>query len=242
MYKIPEEYKVNKNIAIKTFIASNLKQNEKKRLKDTLLNAFIEYQIKGEKIPSVIDDECDCEVIIFIGIKVKSIKDANFVSETIQNMGKPFYILRIYDSLGNECYSFAHKRLNFEDKTQVVVENTVLSKVTSNTFEDEVNRLISEYVRFDKIINKFNKFSMYIEMMVKTYIISNAYLWSKIETLLSSKLWYNTDEVIKVFLKLKRVEELKKIQRSSKSVSDNSKINSELKKIYSEFSEIITNS
>lgn len=242
MYKIPEEYKVNKNIAIKTFIASSLKPNEKKRLKESLLNVAIEYQIKGEKIPSVIDDEYDCEVIIFIGIKVKNIKDANFVSETIQNMGKPFYILRIYDSLGNECYSFAHKRLNFEDRTQVVIENIVVSKVTSNTFEDEVNRLISEYAGFDKIINKFNKFSMYIEMMVKTYIISNTYLWSKIETLLSSKLWYNTDEVIKVFLKLKMVEELKKIQKSSKSVSDNSKINSELKKIYSKFSEIITNS
>jgi hypothetical protein len=242
MYKIPDEYKVNKNIAIKTFIASSLKPNEKQRLKESLLNAAIEYQIKGEKIPSVITSELDCEVIIFIGIKVKSIKDASFVSDTIQNMGKPFYILRIYDSLGNECYSFAHKRLNFEDRTQVVIENIVVSKITSNTFEDEVNKLIGKYAEFDNIINKFNKFSMYIEMMVKTYIISNAYLWSKIETLLSSKLWYNTDEVIKVFLKLKRVEELKKIQKSSKSISDNSKINSELRKIYSEFSEIITNS
>lgn len=233
MYKIPEEYKVNKNVAIKTFIASSHKPNEKKRLKESLLNATIEYQIKGEKIPSVITDECDCEVIIFIGIKVKNIKDANFVSETIQNMGKPFYILRIYDSLGNECYSFAHKRLNFEDRTQVVIENTVVSKITSNIFDDEVNRFISEYAGFDKIINKFNKFSMYIEIMVKTYMISNTYLWSKIETLLSSKLWYNTDEVIKVFLKLKRIEELKRLKKSAKTISDNSKINSELREIYS---------
>lgn len=241
MYKIPEEYKINRNISINTFIVSSLKPNEKKRLKESLLSTAIEYQIKGEKIPSVINDECDCEVIVFIEIKVKSMKDASFVSETIQNMGKPFYILRIYDALGNECYSFANKRLNFEDRTQVVIENIVLSKVTSNIFDDEVNTLISEYAGFDKIINKFNKFSMYIEMMVKTYIISNTYLWSKVETLLSSKLWYNTDEVIKIFLKLKRVEELKRIQKSSKSVSDNSKINSELRKIYKEFNEIIEN-
>ena len=242
MYKIPEEYKINKNISINTFIVSSLKPNEKKRLKECLLSAAIEYQVSGEKIPSIIDDKCDCQVIVFIGIKVKNIKDAKFVSDTIQNIGKPFYVLRIYDSLGNECYSFAYKRLNFEDRTQVVVENIVVSKVTSNIFDDEVNRLIGEYAEFDKIINKFNKFSMYIEMMVKTYIISNTYLWSKTEDLLSSKLWYNTDEVIEVFLKLKRIEELKKAQQSLRLVCDTSKINSELRKIYNEFDEIITNS
>jgi len=88
-------------------------------------------------------------------------------------------MLILSDSLGNECYSFAYKRLNFEHRAQVVIESTVTSKVTSNTFDDEVNRLISEYASFDKIINKLNKFSMYIEMMVKTYIISNLNIWSK---------------------------------------------------------------
>lgn len=239
MYKVPEEYKVNKNIAIKTFITSSLKPNEKKRLKDTLLNVAIEYQIKGEKIPSVIDDECDCEVIIFIGIKVKSIKDSNFVSETIQNMGKSFYILRIYDSLGNECYSFAHKRLNVQDKTQVVIENSLISKAKSNNFKDNINELIAKYATFDKILNRINKFDIYIEMMVKTYIISNIELWSKMELLLSSKIWYNTDEVLSLYLKLKRIEELKRLQKSVKSVLENSKVNGELRKIYDELNKII---
>jgi len=45
--------------------------------------------------------------------------------------------------------------------------------------------------------------------------------------LLSSKLWYNTAEV----LKLKRIEELKRLQKSAKSLLENSKINGELRTI-----------
>ncbi len=115
----------------------------------------------------------------------------------------------------------------------------VITSPTSREFEDEINELMEEYTAFDKIKNRTNKLSFYLEMMVKSYIISNTSLWSGSKSLLDTKVWYNADDVIRVFEKLKRVEQLKRDQRLAKRVSVTSKINSELKVIYVELGQII---
>ena len=80
MLGIPDMYKVNKKFDVKTFITADLKPNEKKRLKETVLDIILEYQMAGEAVPSLISEEYDCQAILFFGIKLCSIKDASFIS------------------------------------------------------------------------------------------------------------------------------------------------------------------
>lgn len=241
MFRIPDMYKLNRKFDIKTFITADLKPNEKKRFKETVLDVVLEYQITGEAIPSLITEEYDCQAILFFGIKLSSIKDASFVSGIIQKLGKPLYVIRLYDYSGVECYSFAHKRLNMQDKSQIVIEDMVLSLPTSQQFDDDINVLIKEYAAFDKIKNRADKISLYLEMTVKVYIISNIMLWSGAKALLTSKVWYNANDALRVFDKLKRIELLKKEQKSAKKISVSSKINSELKIIFAELEKITEN-
>lgn len=239
MLGIPEIYKVNKKFDVKTFITADLKPNEKKRLKETVLDIVLEYQIAGEAIPSLISEDYDCQTILFFGIKLCSIKDASFVSAIIQKLGKPLYVIRLYDHSGMECYSFAHKRLNMQDKTLVVIEDAVLSLPTSQQFDDDINLLIKDFAAFERIKNKTDKLSMYFEMMVKVYIISNMLLWSETKALLHSTVWYNSVDVLKVFSRLRRIELLKKEQKSAMKISDKANINTELKAIYQELEKMI---
>ena len=234
MLGIPEKYKLNKKFDVKTFITSDLTPKEKKRIKETVIDVSLEYQLVGEEIPSLINEEYDCQAILFFGIKLSTIKDASFVGGIIQKLGKPLYVLRFYDHTGVEAYYFARKRLNIQDKSQIVIEDAVITLPASQQFEDEINTLMKVYSAFEKLKNKTNKLCLYLEMMVKSYIISNTSLWSGSKTLLVSKVWYNADDVVSLFLKLKRVEQLKREQKSTKTISNSSKINSELKAIYAE--------
>lgn len=239
MLGLPIQYLIGEQIDIKTFITSDLKPNEKKRLKETVMNVSLEYQLAGEEIPSLINDDYDCQAILFFDIKLNSIKNASFVGEIIQKLGKPLYVIKMYDHTGVEVYHFAHKRLSIQDRSQVVVLDMVITSPTSQEFEDEINVLMEEYTAFSKIKNRTNKLSFYLEMMVKSYIISDTSLWSRSKSLLDNKVWYNADDVIRLFEKLKRVEQLKREQRSVKTISATSKINSELKMIYTGLEKII---
>jgi hypothetical protein len=239
MLGIPDMYKVNKKFDVKTFITADLKPNEKKRLKETVLDIILEYQMAGEAVPSLISEEYDCQAILFFGIKLCSIKDASFVSSIIQKLGKPLYVIRLYDHSGMECYSFAHKRLNIQDKTLVVIEDLVLSLPTSQHFDDDINLLVKEFTAYEKIRNKADKLSMYLEMMVKVYIISNMLLWSETKALLQSTIWYNSNDVLKAFKLLRKIELLKKEQKSAMKISEKAKINTELKEIYENLEKMI---
>ena len=214
MLGLPIQYLIGEQIDIKTFMTSDLKPNEKKRLKETVMDVSLEYQLAGEEIPSLINDDYDCQAILFFAIKLNSIKHASFVGEIIQKLGKPLYVIKMYDHTGVEAYHFAHKRLSIQDRLQVVVQDMVITSPSSQEFEDEINVLTEEFTAFDKIKNRTNKLFFYLEMMAKSYIISNTFLWSGSKSLLDNKVWYNADDVIRLFEKLKRVEQLKKIGRA----------------------------
>lgn len=70
MLGLPIQYLIGEQIDIKTFIKSDLKPNEKKRLKETVMDVSLEYQLAGEEIPSLINDDYDCQAILFFAIKL----------------------------------------------------------------------------------------------------------------------------------------------------------------------------
>ncbi len=241
MLSIPDRYEINKEFAIKTFLTSDLKSREKKRFRENVLEVKLLYQIAGEDIPSLITDEYDCQVILFLNVQLNELKNANFAGNILQELIKPLCVIRFFDHTHQEVYCFCHKRLNLQDRTQIVIEDIVYSSPVSTEFRDEKNVLIRKNVAFDKIKNMGNKLDFYLEMMIKTYIISNLSLWSGTRALLVSGVWYNRNSMLKIYSQLKRVEQLKKEQKSANTVAKNAKINAELKQIYSECAKYIEN-
>ncbi|MCQ2011179.1 DUF4391 domain-containing protein [Sporolactobacillus sp. STSJ-5] len=239
MLSIPDEYQINKKFALKTFLSNKLTPKEKKQFREVVEEVELSYQITGEGIPSLIDEEFNCQVILFFSIKITNLKKASFVGNVIQKLVKPFCVIRFYDYSNKEIYCFCYKRLNSQDRTQIVIEHMVYSSLASTQFEDKFNLLMNENVGFDKIQNKSNKLDFYLEMMIKTFIISNLQLWSGTKQILMSKVWYNRPDMIELYSQFMRIEQLKKEQKSALTVVQHSRINGELKRLYSELNRYI---
>lgn len=238
---IPARYEINKKFAVKTFLTSALRPGEKKRFRENVQEVKLLYQIAGEDIPSFLNDEYDCQVILFLNVRLSELKNAKFVGNILQKLIKPLCVLRFRDHTNQEVYCFAHKRLNLQERTQVVIEDLVFSSPFSTEFRDEKNILIEKNAAFESIQNRGNKLDFYLEMMIKIYLISNLYLWSGIKALLVSRAWYNRDNMLELYGQLKRVAQLKKEQKSARTVAQNARINSELKWLYARCAKYLEN-
>ena len=81
----------------------------------------------------------------------------------------------------------------------------------------------------------------YVDMMIKTYLIANLPLWSGTKALLVSRVWYNRDNMLELYDRFKRVAQLKKEQKSARTVAENARISSELKRLYAQCAKYLEN-
>lgn len=170
MFSLPERYRVDVNVALKDFIPKDLKPNDKKRIKDAVKSVELEYQIAGEEIPSVNNEEYRCQVIQFYDIEVANIKEANFLAVTYQNLIKPLCVIHMHDTK-DEVYSLAIKRLNQTDDMQMVIEQSLLtSKYMMGVPDSNRDRLLS-YLNYAKLKNKVDKVQFYKELFYKNFNI-----------------------------------------------------------------------
>ena len=228
MFNIPDKYKVNQKIDTKVFIKKDLKQIEKKRLKECLKNIVLTYQLVGEEIPSIINENYNCQVIMFLEVEIDNIKNAAFVGEIIQEEIKPLCIIRIFDNF-MERYYFAEKRLNIQDTSSIVIENKVITEESSIFFYENWAEQLKKTLDYNNIILRENKLFFYREMMVKAFIISNFKLNETNENLLNSNLWYRNTKVKSLLIYLKEIERLKLQFKKTKDTKEKVKINKELK-------------
>lgn len=230
MIGIPKKYEVNQKIDVKNFINKVLKATDKKRLKETLKEVKLIYQIQGEEMPSIITEECNCQVILYLDVEINSIKDAVFVASIMQNQIKSLCVLRLFDK-NNQQYHFAEKRLNMQDANNTVIENTVITKEVSIHFDDGILEAFKEYLSFSNILLKDNKVVFYREVMTKAYIISEVNLQLERDKFLESKLWYNSRKVKELLEALKELEKLKLSVKKSKSIKEKVSINNKIKEV-----------
>lgn len=235
MRNLPKKYEVNKKIDKKNFLSSDLKPNEKKKLKESLKKVILTHQIQGEEIPSIINSEYNCQVILFLDVEIDSIKNAKFISEIIQNQFKPLCVLNIYDE-NKQRYSFAYKRLKIQENQNIIIEYSVLTKETSSLFIDEIKESIDKYLDYEKILLRDNKLNFYLEAMTKAYIISNI---RDLETLMKSNVWYNHKKVKELFSLLIDLEKLKALSIKTKVMKDKVAINKNIKTIREKIKNLI---
>ncbi|MCC5911433.1 MAG: DUF4391 domain-containing protein [Clostridiaceae bacterium] len=239
MLNIPEKYKVEKSFAIKTFIPKELKPADKNKLKQSLKSVKLEYQIAGEGIPSVINEDYNCQVIAFFSVELEDIKHASFVANILQEMIKPLAVVRLYDHV-HEAYSLAIKRLSKQDEKEIVIEEIVLIPKMSKIMPDKTKMMLNQQLDFVNIINKDNKLNYYKELLIKSYMVANENTVSFIKDIYDSKIWYNSNKAMDVFRGLKKINLIKFEMKKSTSNTEKTKLISRQKEIIEDMKNIIT--
>lgn len=197
MFDLPDTYRVDVNVALKGFIPKDLKPNDKKRIKDAVKSIRLEYQIAGEEIPSVNNEEYRCQVIQFYDIEVANIKDANFLASTYQNLIKPLCVIHMHDAK-DEVYSMAVKRLSQTDDMQIVVEQTLLTDKYMFGIPDSNRDRLMAYMNYTTLKNKIDKVQLYKEWFYKAYMVVNEKAYIHTDKLLDGNSWYDSDRTARV--------------------------------------------
>lgn len=230
MFNIPEHYKTNVKLALKDFIPKDLKPDDKKRIKHTVKEVRLMYQITGEEIPSVINNEYRCEVIQFYDMELQSIKAASYLASVYQNLIKPLCIFHMYDSQ-YELYSFAVKRLNQTDDNQIVIEDSILTEnYPVGLLDDGRNRLL-EYLDYMQIKNKTNKINLYKEWYYRTYMIMNESAYSNTERILDGNGWYDSEHMELLYTYYKKLVDTRGMLKKAITGTEKMNLNKEIKKV-----------
>ena len=228
MFDLPDTYRVDVNVALKDFIPKDLKPNDKKRIKDVVKSVRLEYQIAGEEIPSVNNEEYRCQVIQFYDIEVTNIKDANFVAAIYQNLIKPLCVLHMHDTK-DEVYSLAVKRLSQTDDMQIVVEQTLLTDKYMLGVPDSNRDRLLVYMNYSKLKNKVDKVQLYREWFYKAYMVVNEKAYIHTDKLLDGNSWYDSDRTAQICQKYVELVMSKSKLKAAVTNAERMKINKEIK-------------
>lgn len=224
MFGIDEKYIINKKIPIKDFIPKDSQVQDKRKLKETIKKVVLSYQISDEELPSVIDANYNYQIIQIFDFEVTDIKKAGYVSTIYQEIIKAPCIIRIYDS-SHEVYSFALKRLNKNDSTQVVVTDFLLTEPFSINLPDLPRDKLTKSITYSAIRNKQNKVTYYLEVFVKAYLLKNSKLYSKLGSFLEKPIWYDENKVLNLYQHVKELSSQKEKLVKSVTAADKMKIN-----------------
>lgn len=237
MFNLQDKYKVGKKIPMKDFIPKELKPDVRKKIRDTVKSIILSYQIMGEDIPSLVNEEYNCQVIQFYDFELTDIKKAVFISNLYQEIIKSPCVLRLHDN-SNEAYSFALKRLNQNDRTQIVVTDKVVTAVYPTALPSfDKNTLLGE-LAYGNIKNRDNKVSFYLEMYLRAYILTNDKVYANAKTFLSKPIWYSMSKPSEVYTLLCNLASNKEKVQKSISNSEKMKLNQEIRHTICELDKI----
>lgn len=228
MFDLPDTYRVDVKVALKDFIPNDLKPNDKKRIKDAVKSVRLDYQIAGEEIPSVNNEEYRCQVIQFYDIEVVNIKDANFLASTYQNLIKPLCVIHMHDTK-DEVYSMAVKRLSQTDNMQIVVEQTLLTDKYMLGIPDSNRDRLMTYMNYAAVKNKIDKVQLYKEWFYKAYMVVNEKAYIHTDKFLDGNTWYDSDRTARICQKYVELVTSRGKLKMAVTNAERMKINKEIK-------------
>ena len=238
MLNLDDKYKVGKKFPMKDFIPKDLKSADKKKIKDNVKSCTLTYQIIGEEIPSVINNENNVQAIQFYDFELVDIKKATFVANIYQNLIKSPCVLRLHDN-SKEIYSFALKRLSQTDSTQIVVTDTLVTNDFFTTIPSSDKKELENLLTLDNIISKQNKVTTYLEMYVKAYILTNDKVYAGSKNFLERKdIWYSESKVREIYADLRKLVLLKLSLAKANGNVEKMKINKQIKSLIEKLKDI----
>lgn len=233
MFKLPDKYKVGKKVPMKSLIPKDLKPDTRKKIREYVKGVNLSYQIMGEDIPSLVNDEYNFQVIQFYDFQLDDIKRASFIANIYQEIIKSPCILRLYDN-NKEVYSLGLKRLNQMDSAEIVVTDKIITEPYSMALPSHNRSNLLKELAYDNIKNRDNKVSFYFEMYLRAYILMNDKVYVGAEGFLDKPIWYSIGKSKEVYDLLRTVEIKKdKVQREI-SNSEKMKLNQEIRQAISQ--------
>ena len=224
---MPERYEVNQEIKLKNLIMKEFKPIEKKKIKEYIKSVTLKYMINDEEIPSVEDEKYNFKVIQYFDFEITDIKKAGFLANLYQESIKTPCVLRFYDN-SKELYSLALKRLNQNDRNEIVVTDTVMTEIFDLSISSSVKREVEVALDYSKILNRTNKVNFYSEMFIRNYILKNRKYYQKLGNILESLIWYDRNKMNDIFEKFKNLliykEKMKLAIKNSEKIEINKKI------------------
>ena len=164
-------------------------------------------------------------------ITLTELKQAPYVASIVQKYISPLCVIEFTDGT-EEQYSFADKRLNKQNKKEIVIESEYLSSKLPLEFQNDTKTLFALYIDYETILNRSNKHAFYIEMMTKAFLVSNQGLFSGQDKLLDNKkLWYDEEKAKQLLPLLKQLKAAKLSAAKAKTISEKSNFNSQIKTI-----------
>lgn len=237
MFNLPDKYKVGKKIPMKDLIPKEYKPDLKKKIKESVKAVILRYQIMGEDIPSLVNDEYNFQVIQFYDFELTDIKKAAFIANLYQEIIKSPCVLKMHDA-NNEAYSFALKRLNQNDDTQIVVTDKVLTANYPITLPSVDKNTLLRELAYENIKNCDNKGTFYFETFLRAYILTNDKVHAGSKSFLSMPIWYSYSKAKNVYSLLNKLASAKvKVQKAT-SNSEKMKLNQEIRQIITELDKI----
>ena len=233
MIKLPQKYEKNKKIPIKDFVSKSFRPEERRKIREIVKEVKLTYKVDGEEIPSVKNEIYNIEVIQFFDFKVSDIRNSTFLTGLYQKLIKNPAVLRIYDE-NSEMYSFALKRLNQNDKNEIVVTDEFVTDIFYLTMSNKKVEF-EEIMDYENIVNKINKLNFYTEMYIKSYILKNENIYKDLKSFLKNPIWYDVEKMNSFYKNLKELvnyrEEFKKISINSRKIEINKKIKETILKL-----------
>ena len=227
MINMPEKYEVNQEIKLKNLILKEFKPDEKKKIKEYVKSVILKYVINDEEIPSVEDERYIFTVIQYFDFEISDIKKAGFLANLYQAAIKSPCVLRFYDN-SKEVYSLALKRLNQNDRNEIVVTDTVMTEIFDLSMSGSAKREVEGALDYSKILNRTNKVNFYSEMFIRNYILKNQKYYQKSGNILESLIWYDRNKMNDIFEKFKNLviykEKIKLAIKNSEKIEINKKI------------------
>ncbi|MBF0233825.1 MAG: DUF4391 domain-containing protein [Desulfamplus sp.] len=232
MINLPQQYKINKKIALKTILSGEMKPAEKKRMKSNLIELFLTHQISGESIPSWIDEDHRYEVIMFFDVQVEKTKQVESTASVLQRFIKPPCVIRFHDN-HEEIFSFAHKKINPANNHEMILENRVITPPQPVSSKNAQKDLLTKSLDFDSMKSRTNKKDLYVEAMTKAFIAAHPNIFSRVTEFLDSSIWYNSGDVLELLENLTILQDLNRQKAKALQVKDKVLVNGKIKKIIS---------
>ncbi len=238
MINIPEHYRTDRTISLRTILAGIKKPVDKKKLKSCLKSVCLTHQIQGETIPSFVDDRYRYEVIQFLDVQLDTIKKAESAATMLHKLFKPPCIIQFNDSVQG-AVSFADKRLSRQDDQEIVLEEQVVTPARPLSFFQDPASLWGRTINLNAMVNISSKRGLYLEAMTKAFICGYPSLYSRLPEFLHTPVWYDRATVQALFGKMEILRRLTLQKDKAAQTKDKVALNQQMKSVMQELETIL---
>jgi len=167
--KLPSSCKIGRRLTKKQFIENfSLKTNDKKILRSEIQSITLEYLLNKNNINinTFEDEDNDYSEIAFIRVEILNQSKLKQVATIIQNIPYPLIVFFIFEN--SLCINISPKRINKNDSTKLVVEDTYFTKWIdlANTTKLELDFLESLEIQNHPFTDFLSFYNSYLDKII----------------------------------------------------------------------------